>query len=456
MSTIRAGNTNTTAVTVTADLTGQLNLESQNGIVNINGTGALDLPTGTTGQRPGSPSSGMTRYNTTISAVEVYNGTEWKPVGSVYDTDSTSTGYFDLPSGTTGQRPASPNTGYIRYNTTTSSLEVYNGSSWVAASAVYDTATSSTGYFQVPSGTTAQRPATPATGMIRYNTTNQILETYNGAAWIDLGITGASYNIEYLIVGGGGGGGGGQGGEGSAGGGGAGGVLDGSVSITPAVNYSIVIGGGGNGSSGDTGANGTNSTAFSLTAIGGGGGAQGSAGGQTAGSSGGSGGGSGYYGNTAGSGTSGQGYAGGTSPNTPGGGGGGGAGGVGNNSTSAKPGDGGIGINWKNLGTYYAGGGGAGRHIGNSTSTLAVGGLGGGGTGGDGDNSPTATAATANTGGGGGGGGENPSSLTTGGNGGSGIVIIRYLGSARGTGGTVTASGGYTYHTFTTSGTFTA
>jgi hypothetical protein len=40
--------------------------------------------------------------------------------------------------------------------------------------------------------------------------------------------------------------------------------------------------------------------------------------------------------------------------------------------------------------------------------------------------------------------------------GGSGIVIIRYTGSQRGSGGTVTSSGGYTYHTFTSSGTYTA
>jgi hypothetical protein len=36
-------------------------------------------------------------------------------------------------------------------------------------------------------------------------------------------------------------------------------------------------------------------------------------------------------------------------------------------------------------------------------------------------------------------------------------VIIRYISSVqRGTGGTVTQSGGYTYHTFTTSGTYIA
>jgi hypothetical protein len=58
---------------------------------------------------------------------------------------------------------------------------------------------------------------------------------------------------------------------------------------------------------------------------------------------------------------------------------------------------------------------------------------------------------TANTGGGGG-----ASNGTTVGNGGSGIVIIAYLGSQRGTGGTVTSSGGYTIHTFTSSSTYNA
>jgi hypothetical protein len=44
-----------------------------------------------------------------------------------------------------------------------------------------------------------------------------------------------------------------------------------------------------------------------------------------------------------------------------------------------------------------------------------------------------------------------------GGSGGSGIVIIRYLGTVqRATGGTVTISGGYVIHTFTSSSTYTA
>jgi hypothetical protein len=44
---------------------------------------------------------------------------------------SSGTGYFDLPVGTTAQRPTSPNVGMVRYNTTTSSYEGYGaGSAW--------------------------------------------------------------------------------------------------------------------------------------------------------------------------------------------------------------------------------------------------------------------------------------------------------------------------------------
>jgi hypothetical protein len=63
---------------------------------------------------------------------------------------------------------------------------------------------------------------------------------------------------------------------------------------------------------------------------------------------------------------------------------------------------------------------------------------------------------TANTGGGGGGFHDTFDTAVVGASGGSGIVILRYTGSQKGTGGTVTSSGGYTYHTFTSSGTFTA
>ena len=81
MSTIKAGTTNTTALTSTGDLTGQLNLEATTGIVKINGTGALTTPVGTTAERPSTPAVGMTRYNTTDNVLEIYNGSSWTVVG---------------------------------------------------------------------------------------------------------------------------------------------------------------------------------------------------------------------------------------------------------------------------------------------------------------------------------------------------------------------------------------
>lgn len=44
----------------------------------INDTGYLGLPSGSTGQQPGSPSAGMIRYNTSDNGIEIYNGTSWK------------------------------------------------------------------------------------------------------------------------------------------------------------------------------------------------------------------------------------------------------------------------------------------------------------------------------------------------------------------------------------------
>ena len=43
----------------------------------------------------------------------------------VSDQDNTSTGHFDVPAGTTAQRPVSPNSGYVRFNTDLDQLEQY-------------------------------------------------------------------------------------------------------------------------------------------------------------------------------------------------------------------------------------------------------------------------------------------------------------------------------------------
>jgi hypothetical protein len=48
-------------------------------------------------------------------------------------------------------------------------------------------ASNSTGYFTIPAGTSAQRPASPAVGMMRYNSTITSFEGYYAGAWSSLG-----------------------------------------------------------------------------------------------------------------------------------------------------------------------------------------------------------------------------------------------------------------------------
>ena len=51
------------------------------GNILMSGTGTLDLPVGTTGERPGSPNNGMIRYNSTLSRYEGYSGSSWGTLG---------------------------------------------------------------------------------------------------------------------------------------------------------------------------------------------------------------------------------------------------------------------------------------------------------------------------------------------------------------------------------------
>jgi hypothetical protein len=310
---------------------------------------------------------------------------------------------------------------------------------------------SGTGAWKLPVGTTAQRP-TGASGLIRQNSTTGNPEWYDttSSSWLQFSQA-AGYSINYLVVGGGAGG----GGYNNGGGGGAGGLLASSITLSSGVSYTITVGAGGAGgaTSASRGSNGNNSSisGISITALGGGGGGgfDGSSAG-TAGLSGGSGGGGGAGSTTTGgSGSTGQGNAGGTGSGTAAGGGGG-ASGVGAIGSGTTGGSGGAGSSNSISGSAlnYAGGGG-----GAANTTPGTGGTGGGG---NGTVSSAGGTGTANTGGGGGGVYSGGSASNPGGTGGSGIVVIAYAGSQRGTGGTVTSSGGNTIHTFTSSGTYTA
>lgn len=286
------------------------------------------------------------------------------------------------------------------------------------------------GALSFPSGPSSSRPVSATVGQTRHNTDTGNLELYSNSTWNQILMV---YDVDYLIVAGGG-----PGGSSTGGGGGAGGYLSGSMSIQEYSQYSVVIGAGGAGGY-KSSARGGNSSFNLKESIGGGWGSW-TEGDSTYGApgSGGSGGGGNMYGyggnGQPGAGTVGQGYNGGTSTNGSYPGGGGGAGSAGQDGNGTLVGNGGLGRQWLD-GAWYASGG-----AGSSGSVSA----GGGGA--------PRVSGTNNTGGGGG--ADWGHGASVGGSGGSGVVIVRYVGTPRASGGTITQSGGYTYHTFTSSGTF--
>ncbi|MFA5779377.1 MAG: glycine-rich domain-containing protein [Elusimicrobiota bacterium] len=266
-------------------------------------------------------------------------------------------------------------------------------------------------------------------------------------------------NVEVLVVAGGG-----SGSIDHGGGGGGGGIAYHISYAVPAGNYAVVVGAGGTAGYGShiTGSQGggtarsypnSNSGAnssFNNVIIAYGGGGAGSFGG-TAGSNGGSGGGGGATGSVAGGtatqgtgGTSYWGNAGGGGSGTANyGAGGGGAGGGGTSQTTGTAGNGARPVTWADAygtntsnavgGGYFSGGGAGGSHTLNAVTNQVSQGYGGGGgfnpnIGNYSTNQYVGANGMANTGGGGSGiGNPGDSSNPYAGNGGSGIVIVRYL-----------------------------
>jgi hypothetical protein len=278
----------------------------------------------------------------------------------------------------------------------------------------------------------------------------------------------SSISLEVLAVGAGGGGGGGDGPLGA--GGGSGSAVTTSFVVSSG-NYTVSIGGGGIG--------GTGCVANGGAGVGGanGGGNGGNAGGS--GCSGGGGGGGGWSGVKLGA----------TTYIIAGGGSGGGGSNEGSANNVDSPGgnsspNGNTGTNTGGNGSNYSGdggggGGGGGGYLGgNGQTNLTGSGQASGGSsyvnpsntansiinGNSGKSQPNGSAGGAsvsatnatnfgysnNMGAGAAGGSNNGVSN----NGTAGIVIIRYVGTPLATGGTITQSGGYTIHTFTSSGTF--
>jgi hypothetical protein len=283
-----------------------------------------------------------------------------------------------------------------RVITSVSSTEINAESNLTFDGSILDVNT--TAAIKLPVGTTAERPASPSNGMIRYNSTNGNPEWYDSFAnvWVNFGSKGF-VSLEYIIIGGAGGGGRGF----FGGGGGAGGYRSFSdQTIEKGISTIVTIGAGG----GANGGSGASTTFLTNISSGGGGGSQSGNGGNGA-----SGGGSGGY-TSAGVGGSGNIPA--TTPSQ---------GNNGGNGASSGYGGGGGGA--QSAASGQSAGSGISSSITGTAITRAI-----GGTGGSGGPSVHGTPGGANTGNGGNGAGGN-AGPPNGGAGGSGVVIIKWLSS---------------------------
>lgn len=204
------------------------------GSVIVNSNQSLIVPVGTTLERPSTPSNGMVRYNTTLSRYEGYNNGYWLQLSGVIDNsgntrilaeatpgandnilyfyannnltvtiDSTKlftqrlqTTQLDLNGNTIS--PINPN---VDINLTTAgtggvkigNLRIRNNTvTNTVSGAITEIVETGDGYVKIagvngvviPFGDTEfDRPAIPETGMIRFNTDQDLVEVYNGVSW---------------------------------------------------------------------------------------------------------------------------------------------------------------------------------------------------------------------------------------------------------------------------------
>jgi hypothetical protein len=231
---------------VIRNITGSIVLSPSSDVVEVQGTGSLVLPKGTTAERPGTPEVGMIRFNTETGVFEAYDGT-WTELGGVYDVDRDTYITPELTPGANdntirfyagGNLVADVNTerfdavkievddieisgNILQTITTNQDLELRaNGTGTISIENfafnggtitnlvdgdVTTLEQTGTGYFKVPgtggfvipSGNNEQRHPTPETGMMRYNTVEDRVEIYDiGGNWVSVaGSTGAvSFN----------------------------------------------------------------------------------------------------------------------------------------------------------------------------------------------------------------------------------------------------------------------
>ena len=159
-------NGSTLGITGTAAVTGALTATLDS---TFSSTGALTISKGTTGQQPGSPVTGMMRYNTTTNQFEGYSGSSpaWKSIGGSALSNDTSTAsnlypVFAAATSGTAENLYTSNAKYL-YKPSTGDLQA---SQVVASNGLFLNATTVAASYTIASGYNAQSvgPVTIASG----------------------------------------------------------------------------------------------------------------------------------------------------------------------------------------------------------------------------------------------------------------------------------------------------
>ena len=223
------------------------------GSVIISSNQSIQIPVGDTASRPFPATNGMIRYNTDLQRYEGYNGSYWLTLSGVQDADGNTkilaeatpgandnTLYFyadgnltatidatklfterlqtsnlDLNGNTiksittdTDLNLTATGTGAVRFG----NLRIRNNTiTNISSGAVTEFVETGTGYVKI-AGTNGvvipagdgylDRPLTPETGMMRFNTDAQLVEVYNGVTWGSVaGASGGVTTIEATDLG---------------------------------------------------------------------------------------------------------------------------------------------------------------------------------------------------------------------------------------------------------------
>ena len=217
---------------------------SGTGIVKINSTQALQVPVGTDAQRP-SAASGMIRFNSTANQYEGYNGSYWVQLGGISDVDRNTYITPELTPGANDNTIRFYNNGTLTASLTSTEFNVnklvvddiqidgnvvstistnadlelkpngtgavvIDGFRWTTntltntnSGAVTTFQSTGTGYYYIsgtnavviPSGANGDRPGSPVTGMVRFNTDLTLVEVFDGVSWTSVAGAGGGITL---------------------------------------------------------------------------------------------------------------------------------------------------------------------------------------------------------------------------------------------------------------------